>query len=122
MENLLEKLQEQYDSSDIRYAEILEILKLLHSNLIRVLSQNNDPRGRMALAELLQSYANLQRTILDIGKHKTDIVAKAIDLTRKLKEIDVLNSTNLDIFKIQKVLLGAGLLSSTNFTEQNIQE
>ena len=85
--------------------KVEEIAELLHDYLREILQRSRDPRHRISVAELVNSYANVQRTLLDISKTISDLPTKEIELERKKKEVE--QGEDLDILKLQKLLMVA---------------
>ena len=84
-------------------ASVEEIAELLHNYLREILQRSRDPRHRISVAELVNSYANIHRTLLDISKTISDLPAKEIELERKKKEVE--HDEDLDVLKLQRLLM-----------------
>jgi len=89
---------------------VKQIISHLQSNLERQLTNYVDPRSRVGIAELLQSYAQLHRVLLDLNKQIIDMPEKVLTIKRKEKELEVSSDiSSINILQLQRVLHQLGI-------------
>lgn len=86
--------------------KIEEIINQFHSELNNLLINGiKNPSGRMSLAELINSYSQLHKVLIDINKQLIEIPHKQIELDKKRKDLEIENDLNkkLSVFDLQKI-------------------
>ena len=110
MEGLDKEFKRVKDELTTQISDIKQIVSHLQTNLERQLTNYVDPRSRVGIAELLQSYAQLHRVLLDLNKQLVDIPEKALTIKRKEKELTMDTDTaSINILQLQKVLHQIGI-------------
>lgn len=84
--------------------KIEELLEEFHSEIMNSIKNSiKNPTGRISFAELLNSYSQIHKILLDINKHEIEIPLKEIELIRKKEEIADLQKDKLSLFELQKI-------------------
>lgn len=95
----------------------------LQRNLAKYLDETVDPRNKVGLAELLQSFAQLQRVLLDLNKQLMELPERKILLSKKQKELEMMevSTSQLNVLALQKILyqLGVPVGMSPMLSEDN---
>lgn len=91
--------------------DVEDLSSKLQRNLARYLDETVDPRNKVGLAELLQSFAQLQRVLLDLNKQLVELPEKKLLLSRKQKELEMMevNTSQLNVLALQKILYQLGV-------------
>jgi len=110
MESLDKEFKRVREDLNDQIFHIKQIVSHLQTNLERQLTSFVDPRSRVGVAELLQSYAQLHRVLLDLHKQLIDMPEKALTIKRKEKELTIdTESTTINILQLQRILHQLGI-------------
>lgn len=105
-----------YDTEtlDKQIDQLSEVIEKVHTKVVYILDLDKDPRGRIAIAEFIQAYANLHRTLLDVKRHKDELPQWEVLVEQKRRMLS--EESSVDLFELQKALQQLNMLSTGKCT------
>lgn len=106
--DILNSFKNTEESLSSQKKKIEEIINQFHDELNQLLVNGiKNPSGRMSLAELINSYSQLHRVLIDINKQLIEIPHKQIELDKKKKDLENNDdlSKKISIFDLQKIYM-----------------